>query len=59
MVSDPTRGDNILDLFLTSNHTLVKHVDVHPGISDHDLVYSEVFTKPVETRQTPRSRSVF
>ena len=26
MVSKPTRGDNILDLFLTSNHTLVNTV---------------------------------
>ena len=24
MVTEPTRGENILDLFLTSNHTLVK-----------------------------------
>ena len=55
MVTEPTRGENILDLFLTSNHTLVKNVAVHPGISDHNLVYSEVLTKPVETRQIPRS----
>ena len=30
-------------------------IDVQPGISDHDLVFSEVSTKPVETRQPPRS----
>ena len=40
MVSKPTRGENIWDLFLTSNYTLVNTVDVKPGISDHDLVLS-------------------
>ena len=59
MVSKPTRGENILDLFLTSNYTLVNIVDVKPGISDHDLVLSEVFTKPVETRQPPRSAYLY
>ena len=59
MVSTPTRGDNVLDLFLTSNHTLVKNIDVLPGISDHDLVFSEVSTKPVETRQPPRSTYLY
>ena len=41
MVSKPTRAENTLDLFLTSNYTLVSNVDVKPGISDHDLVFSE------------------
>ena len=59
MVSTPTRGENVLDLFLTSNHTLVKNTDVLPGISDHDLVLSEVSTKPVETRQPPRSTYLY
>ena len=45
--------------FLTSNYTLVNNVDVKPGISDHDLVFSEVFTKPVETRQPPRSAYLY
>ena len=39
MVSTPTRGKNVSDLFLTSNHTFVKNIDVLPGISDHDLVF--------------------
>ena len=59
MVLTPTRGENILDLFLTSNHTLVKNIDVLPGISDHNLVFSEVSTKPVETRQPPRSTYLY
>ena len=59
MVSKPTRGKNTLDLFLTSNYTLVNNVDVKPGISDHDLVFSGVFTKRIETGQPPRSAYLY
>ena len=58
MVTQPTRCENILDLFRTSNHTLINSIIVKPGISDHDLVFSEVLTKPVETR-TPRSSYLY
>ena len=34
----------------TSNHTLVNSSIVKSDISDHNLVYSEVYTKPTETR---------
>ena len=37
----------------------MKNIDVLPGISDHDLVFSEVSTKPVETRQPPRSTYLY
>ena len=37
MVSEPTRGDNIFDLFLTTNPTLVNSVEILPGLSDHDI----------------------
>ena len=53
MVSQPTRGENTLDLFLTSNYTLVNNVDVKPGISDHDLVFSEVFTNQLKLGNHP------
>ena len=33
MVSEPTRQDNTLDLFLTNNDTLVSKVTILPGIS--------------------------
>ena len=46
-------------VFFTSNHTLVKNIDVQPGILDHDLVFSEVSTKPVETRQPHRSTYLY
>ena len=36
MVTSPTRGQNILDLFLTTNPTLVDRVSITAGLSDHD-----------------------
>ena len=36
-VSLPTRDSNILDLFFTTNTTLVQRVSILPGISDHDI----------------------
>ena len=41
----PTRGDNILDLVMTSNPTLVKSSSNAPGISDHDMVITDFYTK--------------
>ena len=38
MVNLPTRESNILDLFLTTNPTLVNQVNILPGISDHNIV---------------------
>ena len=46
VVWETTRGDNILDLFLTTNSTLVNSVYIYPGLSDHDIVKSEVSIKP-------------
>ena len=50
MVTEPTRGDNILDLFLTSNPTLVNSVRSNPGISDHD----GMLTSPRLLKSKPR-----
>ena len=38
MVTEPTRSGNILDLFLTTNPTLVNSVSIIPGLSDHNIV---------------------
>ena len=54
MVREPTRGGNILDLFLTTNHTLVESVSIIPGLSDHDILRCTVNTKPKVTRQIRR-----
>ena len=59
MVSKPTRGDNILDLFLTSNHTLVNKVEILPGISDHEISISNISVKPKMSRKKPRSVPIY
>ena len=55
MVSEPIRGENILDYFLTSNPTLVNALEIRPGIADHDLVLINANVKPYEGKQIPRS----
>ena len=35
---EPTRENNLLDLFFTNKPTLVKSVSAVPGISDHEIV---------------------
>ena len=37
-VDSPTRGNNILDLFLTNRPGLIHEVNVSSGISDHELI---------------------
>ena len=39
MITQPTR--NILDLFLTTNPTLVEQVSCQSGLSDHDVVIAQ------------------
>ena len=53
-MTSTTRNENILDLFLIDNPTLVKSVEVRPGIADHDFVLSEVFIKPQISRHKPQ-----
>ena len=55
MVTSPTRGQNILDLFLTTNPTLVDNVSITPGLSDHDIVLIQVNVKPEVLKQVPRN----
>ena len=55
MVTSPTRGQNILDLFLTTIPTLVDNVFITPGLSDHDIVLTQVIVKPEVLKQVPRS----
>ena len=53
MVTSPTRGQNILDLFLTTNPTLVDNVFIIPGLSDHDIVLIQVNVKPQGVKAGP------
>ena len=54
LVDKPTRGENILDLFFTNNGSLVQHVNVKPGISDHDYVEIMCDIKPARVKSPPR-----
>ena len=54
MVTEPTRGDNVLDLFQTSNPTLVNNETVSPGIADHNIVVADVNVKPKQSKQLPQ-----
>ena len=56
-VLEPTRWDRTLDLFFTSNPTLVSDVKVIPGagVSDHDgILMIDVLTKPQINKPKPR-----
>ena len=55
MVEEPTRGTNILDLVLTNNPSRFPRTIVIPGLSDHDVVFSEVDIQASTNRQKPRS----
>ena len=59
MVSKPTRGENVLDLFLTSNHTLVNKVEILAGISDHKISISDISIKPKMSLLKPRSVPIY
>ena len=54
MVTQPTRQDHVLDLFLTTNPTLVTDVRILLGLGDHDIVSVEVAVKPTHTTQKRR-----
>jgi hypothetical protein len=52
IVREPTRGNNIIDLMLTTNHGLISSVEVHPGMSDHNVIITDVNlqTKSAKTK---------
>ena len=41
LVTEPTRGDNTLDLVITNTPYLVPRIHTIPGLSDHDAVFFE------------------
>ena len=53
MVTSPTGGQNILDLFFTTNPTLVNKTSILPGLSDHDIVLVKVNSHPEIIKQVP------
>lgn len=54
MVTQPARGPNTLDLFITNNESLVNKIIIIPGLSDHDIVYVEADIYPIVHKQKPR-----
>ena len=58
-VSEPIRQDNILDLFLTTNPTLITEVKCSPGLGDHDLVSAKAILKHSQHKQKPRNVLLF
>ena len=57
-VTEPTRQSNNLDLFLTSNPTLIQRVSILPGL-DHDVVSVVGCLKPAIQKQKPRKVHLF
>ena len=55
MVEEPTRGENTLDLILTNNPSTFTRTETIPGISDHDIVLSEIDITTKNRIQKPRS----
>ena len=58
VVTKPTHitatTQSTLDLFFTSNSSLVNKVEIIPGISDHEIVYVESSLKPRKVKKPPR-----
>jgi hypothetical protein len=50
----PTRMGNRLDLVGTTNPDLIKKVSVHPGMSDHQVVITEIDVKAKQAKKVPR-----
>ena len=55
LVDSPTRGNNILDLFVTNRPGLIQEVKVSPGISDHELIVIESSLVATLTESQPRT----
>ena len=55
MVTESTRYENVLDLFLTSNLTLVQKIEIVLVIADHDIMVVDINVKPYLGSQKPRS----
>ena len=59
MHTETTREKTLLDLFFTTNPTLLRSSVSAPGIADHDIVVTDIDTKPVLLKQQKRKCFVF
>jgi hypothetical protein len=55
LVKQPTRGSNTLDLVVTNHPDSFRRVETLPGLSDHDIVFTEVNINPKKCIQKPRN----
>jgi hypothetical protein len=55
LVKQPTRGSNTLDLVVTNHPDSFRRVETLPGLSDHDIVFTEVNINPTKSIQKPRN----
>ena len=55
----PTRGKKILDLIFTANPSLIKSSISIPGISDHDIVATDIETKSHYQKTNPRKCYIY
>ena len=53
MITEATRCENVLDIFLTSN----QKTEILPGTADHEIMVADVNLKPQIGRQKPRNVS--
>ena len=51
-VKEPTRNENILDIFLTKRPSLLNKCSTIPGLGDQDAVYVETNAK-AQIRKPP------
>ncbi|CAG2194776.1 unnamed protein product [Mytilus edulis] len=51
LVEEPTRGPNTPDPVITNNPTRFTRTKGIPGVSDHDIVFSEIDTKPLTRKK--------
>ena len=59
MHDQPTRGNKILDLIFITNPSLIKSSISIPGISDHDIVATDIETKPHYQKTNPRKCYIY
>lgn len=57
--NSPSREGNLLDLVFVSNPTVVKSSINVPGISDHDIIITDLETKVQHQKTTPRKRYIY
>ncbi len=59
LVKIPTRGTNTLDLIITNQPSSFNRIETLPGLSDHDIVFTEVNIQAKKSTQKPRNITLY